>query len=677
MQFIYPLFLLAAAAIAIPIIIHLFYFRRFKKVYFTNVRFLKEVKEETSARSRLRNLLVLLMRCLAIIFLVLAFAQPFIPRQGAVSQGDKAVSIFVDNSFSMSSASEEVPLFELARIRASAIVQAYSETDQFQIITNDFEGRHQRLVSQEDALTLIEEIKISPSSRKLSTVLARQQQAMETAEAESRVVYHISDFQANTMDLELHSDTTLQLNLVPLQAVGERNISIDSAWFETPVQTLNQTNRLYVRVFNHADQPAENVRLSLHHEGQVKPVGTLEIPPRSALVDTVSMSILRAGWHDAELQITDYPVQFDDAYYFSFFVDEQIQTLLVEEQRANRYLQAAMRGVPSFQVTRQTAGNLDYAAFPSYQFIVVNDLKNISSGLAFELRQFVEDGGSLLVFPAAEAELSSYRSFLAGFPTNDLQAFDNTPRIVGQVNTDEFVFREVFENQRTNLKLPSTQGNYRFARSAARGEEPLLSYRDGSTFLAKYRIGQGHVYLCAAPLDESYSDLVLNGEIFVPMLYKMALSSGRRQQIAYTIGKNEVLVAELPRQLGGDQVYKMQGSQNTFIPGQRAVGSRMFLEVQNQIQEAGYFSLFQREEEPLIQYAFNYDRRESDLQTLSTDELRSALGPNVSILEAEQRADFRALVDERSQGLVLWRLCLILALLFLLAETLLLRFWKV
>ena len=81
MQFIYPAFLWALAALAIPIIIHLFYFRRFKKVAFSNVKFLQEVKEETSMRSRLRNLLVLLVRCLALAALVFAFAQPFIPSE--------------------------------------------------------------------------------------------------------------------------------------------------------------------------------------------------------------------------------------------------------------------------------------------------------------------------------------------------------------------------------------------------------------------------------------------------------------------------------------------------------------------------------------------------------------------------------------------------------------------
>ena len=164
MQFLFPTFLFALAALAIPIIIHLFYFRRFKTVYFTNVRFLREVKEESSSRRKLRNFLVLLMRCLAVAFLVFAFAQPFIPRntEGAKKR-EQAASIFIDNSFSMNALSRDVSLLEKAKMKAREIVQAYSNSDKFQILTNDFEGRHQRLVSKEEALNFIDEIKMTPS----------------------------------------------------------------------------------------------------------------------------------------------------------------------------------------------------------------------------------------------------------------------------------------------------------------------------------------------------------------------------------------------------------------------------------------------------------------------------------------------------------------------------------
>ena len=158
MQFLYPSFLWTLLALAIPIIIHLFYFRRFKRVYFTNVKFLKEVKEETSARRKVRNLLVLLSRMFAIAMLVFAFAQPFIPQNTEVQKGDKSVSVFIDNSFSMNALSEDVPLIEKAKQRAREVVNAYSVEDRFQILTNEFEGRHQRLVSKEDALALIDEV---------------------------------------------------------------------------------------------------------------------------------------------------------------------------------------------------------------------------------------------------------------------------------------------------------------------------------------------------------------------------------------------------------------------------------------------------------------------------------------------------------------------------------------
>ncbi|NNE29623.1 MAG: hypothetical protein HKN16_08295, partial [Saprospiraceae bacterium] len=125
MQFLFPGFLFALFALAIPVLIHLFYFRRFKKVYFTNVKFLKEVKEETNSRRRLRNFLILLSRLFAFAFIIFAFAQPFLPLDQEVQKGKKAVSVFVDNSFSMNALSEDVPLINQAKQKAREIVQGF------------------------------------------------------------------------------------------------------------------------------------------------------------------------------------------------------------------------------------------------------------------------------------------------------------------------------------------------------------------------------------------------------------------------------------------------------------------------------------------------------------------------------------------------------------------------
>lgn len=677
MQFLYPTFLFALAALAIPIIIHLFHFRRFKRVYFTNVRFLKEVKEETSARSRLRNLLVLIARLLAILFLVLAFAQPFIPQDTEVQQGIKNVSVYIDNSFSMSALSSDVALVEKAKQRGREIVEAYREEDRFQVLTNDFEGRHQRLIGKEEALELIDEIEISPAVRDLTNVISRQERVLSTAANGIPSVYLISDFQKNTTDLESYRDTTMEVNLVPLQAVRERNISIDSVWFEAPVQMLNQTNAVVIEIRNWSEEDVENIRLSLDYEGQTKPVGTLNIPARSSVLDTVNITILRNGWHEAILNITDYPVQFDDKYFFAFYVSDNISVLAINENLPNRFVDAAFNGIPYFSVDNRQSQNLDYSQFGEYQMIMLNDLENISTGLASELNSYMQNGGNVLVFPAKTADLSSYNSFLNNLPANEFQNYEEGEHQVTQVNTEEFIFKNVFENRSANLKLPTALGRFKSGRLNSRKEEPLLVFRDGGSYISKYQVGEGNFYLSLSPLDQEVNDLVQSGEIFIPMLYKMAISSAKQNRIAYTIGEDEV-IEKRHKSNTADLVYKIKSEEGgEFIPGQRVIGSKVFLTINDQIKEAGFYEWFLDEEDPIGIIAFNYDREESDLSYLSRDELSALTGDVMSIIDVNDNAVLTARIEERSQGIVLWRLCLILALVFLAVEILLLRFWRV
>lgn len=678
MQFLYPTFLYALLALAIPIIIHLFYFRRFKKVYFTNVKFLKEVKEETSARRKIRNLLVLLSRLLALAFLVFAFAQPFMPQDVEVKKGLKSVSLFIDNSYSMNSLSQDVPLLEKAKQRARDIIQAYSVEDRFQILTNDFEGRHQRMVSQEDALILIEEIKASPAVKELSKVLVRQKQALDGAENENAESYLISDFQKNITNIEEYADTSVAINLLPLQAVQEKNIAIDSCWFDAPVQMLNQTNPLIVKIKNYSAEDAEDVRLALKMDGQIKPVGTMNIPAGQSVIDTVNITILRTGWHKAQLSITDYPVQFDDNYFFSFNVAQQISVLSINGATQNKYLNAAFNGIESFKLTNKNTQSLEYSSFRNYDLIILNDLTSISSGLGFELTQYVKNGGNVLIFPSAQVNKDSYRSFLDGFPANQLENYQKQANEVSSINVEEFIFKDVYENRGAIFKLPVSQGNYKITKFASRGEEPIMTYRDGSTFIGKYKTEQGHLYLCAAPLNVELNNLVRNGEIFVPMLYKMAISTAKDDKIAYTIGRDDLL--ETDNQVkGAEMVYKLKSETEEFIPEQKAIGSKVILGMNNQINTAGYFDLYLKEEETLGVYAFNFDRKESELEYLNPTALKTLVKNNnsFSILDSSNSANFAQVVKDRSRGFILWRWCVILALIFLALEVLLLRYWKV
>lgn len=674
MQFLFPGFLLAGLAIAIPILIHLFYFRRFKPVYFTNVRFLREIKEETASRSRLRNLLVLLFRILTILFLVAAFAQPFLPKGESAGQGPKAVSIYLDNSFSMGALSRDVSLLEVARSKALQIVDGYGDADRFQILTNDYTGQEQRLVTREQARDLISSVTLSPKVADLTTVVQRQDQVLDREADRTKVSYLLSDFQRATAGWTGQVDTAMAINALPLQAVQEQNIAIDSAWFEGPVLIARQANPLVIQVRNTGQEEVEQVRLSIVENGQEKPIGQLSIPPGLEVRDTLIYTPQQAGWQGLELKVTDYPVQFDDTYYLAAEVREQINVLAIFNGRVTPYLDRGLSGLAAFQPTWQADSQIDYSRFGDYQLIILDDLPTLSSGLVAELTAYLQQGGNVLVFPkGGQTELKGYPDLAARTGIRSFGEWDGTPRNVSEINTNSFVFQDVYTNARANLRLPSSQGNYRLTASAPVNEEVLIRYRDGQVMLARYPVDMGNLFISSVPLDSEWSDLGKTGEVFVPMVYRMALSGRSSQEIAYTIGLDQEVELTVPVRRNAENLLRLRSQEEELIPAQRFVGSRVKLGTRQGLDHAGVYNVLDDQDALLGQVAFNYDRRESDLAVLSSDEI-TAMGFHIP--DETARADLSIWVGEQERGVVLWRWCVILALFCIAIESLLLRFWK-
>ncbi len=671
MQFLFPSVLWVLLALAIPIIIHLFHFRRFKKVYFTNVKFLKEIKEEKSTRNKLRNLLVLLSRLAAMACLIFAFAQPFLAKEASTKMGENYVSIFVDNSNSMMAASEDVPLLDKAKKKVEEIISAYGPSDNFQIFSHEMNGSQQRWLSQENTIPAIEEITVSPEVNLLSKVHFKQ---MQTAPEEgNHIIYYLSDFQKSITDFEFQSDTTTEVNFLPFQAVKENNISIDSAWFEAVVPSVNQNNKLYVRIKNYSNEKKDGVRLSIAHNGQTRPEGTVNIPANSSITDTINILVTEAGWQDMTIQIDDYPIQFDDQYFISFNVKSTVNTLSINQGSSNRYLTALFKGLSQFDLMNMTTANIQYDRFKEKDLVILDDLNSISSGLAAALEGYVSNGGNLLVFPSSTADVKSYNDLYARLGTNTLQEWNKEDQNVHKINTTEFVFNNVYESTGRNLKLPTTNGHFTFSNYSTRGGESLLEYRNGQDFITKYTLEKGNIYLCAAPLNKDFNDLAINAEIFVPLLYKVAYSKSQSEKISYTIGVDNLTEVNSVTD-GSEIIYKITGEQE-FIPGQTNQGNSTIITFNDMVQKAGFYKV-SLQDQVIKGLGFNFDRVESALEQFSVKELESQYGDKVNILDNNLNADLATIIKEKDQGVTLWRWFLILALVFLAIETLLLRFWK-
>lgn len=685
MNFSNPAFLFALSAIAIPIIIHLFNFRKFKTVYFSNVRFLKEVKQETQAKSKLKHLLVLAARILAISFLVFAFAQPYIPSDNKKAiVGDKAISIFIDNSFSMDAINKNGTLLDEAKKRAKEIVSAYKPTDRFQLFTNDFEGKHQRLLNKEEFTELIDEIKISPATRTIKEISARAFDVLQQSGIKNKQLFVLSDFQKSVSDVQLiKNDTSISVKLIPLIANEKSNVYIDTCWFETPVRQLNQVEKLHVRIKNVSEKVLENNSIKLFINNTQKTPASFSMDKNSETEVVLSFASRESGIQHCRIELNDFPVTFDDQFYFSFEVAKNIPVLAINGKESgtdNAYL-SKLFGSDSLFVFKSVAENqLDYAALATNRLIVLNELKSISSGLSLELKRFMENGGSVLVFPAKDIELDTYKEFCMANRANYYEKLDTANTKVDKINLEHPIYKDVFDKKTfsaTNLDLPKVNEYYALSKTTRSNEEYLLKLQNGNNFLSKYTVGKGKLYLSAVGINSNFSNLGKHA-LFVPTLYKIAIYSQTSTPLFYTISNDEII--ETNAVVVGENAFHIKNVNNSFdiIPEHKTMDSKLLIYTHNQINNAGNYHL-QSDKAIVTGLSFNFNRKESDLTCYTMEELNEQLSKNnlqnFATIESSQKS-LTSTLTELDQGKKLWKLCIILALVFFAAEVLLLRFMK-
>lgn len=677
MSFVYPGFLFALFAISIPIIIHLFHFRRFRKIFFSNVSFLQQLSDESKKQSRLRHLLVLAARVLAVSSLVLAFARPFIPVEDTlVSMDGNAVSIYIDNSFSMDALARQGRLLDDARQKAREIAEAYQSTDLFQLLTNDFEGRHQRFVTREEFLVMVDQVDVSPAVRTLAEVLSRQSALLQEAQRGSRRTYLISDFQkSSTLLEEVVADTTMVTTFLPLPAQATENMYIDSCWFASPVQLFGQTARLTVRIVNDSEQPVTTQPVRLFIDDVQRTIATYDVDAGGTAEVELSWTIGSTGIQQGWVEIVDYPVTFDDRLFFSYRVNEEIPVLSVYEGSPSPFLNALFGRDSIFRFGQMPVFSIDYSRFTDYGLIILDGLNGISTGLAFELQNFVDQGGHLLIFPGTSADLLSYQVFLGSLGADVYAGRDTIPVRVSMIDERHRLYDGVFEDLPENLDLPLVNEHYLLSRRLASSSQLLMQMQNGAPFLSVQDAGKGQLFLSAVPLNDAYSNFQRHA-LFVPTLVNIALQSQVVQLLYHTLGHNRP-VAVKGLSGGPEDVLYMRGLDMEVIPEQRRSGNQWNLFFYDQVSEAANYLLF-ADDEPIKGLSYNYDRRESALASHDMDDLSDELRNNglghIYLLDTSG-IDFEVALEELRMGRQLWRHFLVLALFFLLVEVALLR-WR-
>jgi hypothetical protein len=683
MRFIYPSFLWALLLIAIPIIIHLVNLRRHQTVYFSNVNLLKRVRRDTQKKSKLKQLLILACRVLTIAAMVLAFAKPYLP-QGAVEKqlAHNVVGIYIDNSFSMNAQGTEGRAIESAKQKAFAIVDGSRPDTKFALLTNSLSELQNRFYSKTEIVGLIADVETGHNWTSLSTIQSRFVNMMENFLLESnRSVYLVSDFQKHTTDIpEFEADSITAYHFVPVPVNKVSNIFIDSVWFEAPTHHLHQLEVLYAKIVNSSSEDYYQVPVNLYVNDTLKALSGIDLKAGEALTINLQYTNLSSGQQFGRIEITDYPITYDNTLYFAYEVKSELKALIIEQRsnRTTRNLRALFMNDSYIDLDVERADRLQISNLDNYSAIFLNELKGISTGLAEQLVKFVQEGGSLVIIPELVIDTDSYNNLFGLFGVPPVTEHDTITIPIGNVAYNHPLYTNVFKDDHDKVALPDIKWRYRFSTAQQFAESNILAFADQSKALSLSNIDYGKLYVFAFPFSPVENQF-MNHLLFLPTVYNMVLQSSFNQELYRVIGQShsfDIKLSESSR-TRNIMVKNLQNNVEMIPTTIQQRGNTLRLSINGDL-DAGFYRVYANNgtESGL---AFNYNLKESELEYFIGNELltqaRNAELSKTALIEASAKNMVSA-IERIEKGAHFWKLFIAFALMFIICEAAIIRFWK-
>lgn len=703
MEFLNPLALAALAAAAIPLIIHLFNFRRPRKVDFSSLEFVKELQKTTMQRVRIKQWLLLLLRILAIACLVIAFARPTLTGDVAGAVGGQArssVAVVIDNSLSMTLRDAEGEYLRQAKDIAAGIIDELGGGDEvFVLSTSSEQVSPPRYTNIGSAIEGVETIEPSTGSTPLSHVVARAGAVLEDASNLNREIYVISDLQqstfSDTVDASIPED--IRTYLLPIGERTHANLAVTDVRVESRIIEIGQPVRITATIVNYGTDPVEGYVASVFLDGDRVAQATADVAPNVPTTVTLTTTPQSRGWLEGIVRIEEDAFEFDNQRFFTLHVPERRSVLLVQgEGQETQYVELALspelgRNGVAFDVTTISETGLAAAGLSGYDAVVVIGPQSLSSGEIAALERYVSSGGGLFLTPASEASAGEYNDLLQALNAGRFTGFSGSlgsqRSIAGfdQVDLQHPLFEGVFNrrDRGADIQVESPDIYYAMNYTAGSGnEQTVVSLSNGFPFLQEIRHGQGVVFLLTVAPNARWSDLPVRG-LFIPMLYRSMYYLSASESVSgeqLTAARSTEL--RIPRVSEAEQLRLVSPGGTEYVPEQRNLFGALLLSIDGSVLDRlGIYDV--RSEDGLVRrVAVNLAAEESDLRTLADrqgrEQLEESLSEDVTLIDLDgaQPGDVVDAVAQQRTGVELWNLFLLLALTCLIAEMIVAKQWR-
>lgn len=660
LSFLNPSVLWGLLAVSIPIIIHLFNLRRVKKVEFSNIALLKRVKEETSAKKKPVELLILLARILFISLLVMAFAQPISKdRENALELNDTVV-IYLDNSLSMQKpVGSQSSAFDQAFSFANAIVDAYPDNTKFKFIENSYSNSLVVNYSKETIKDRLTELDFSSVNRGMPEIYQRLRNADFAGD-----VYLISDFQKQPGASlnEVTQDSSRNYYLVPVDSDNSGNLYFDSAYLENSFLLGELTNELKVSVRNEGDEDMTGVNLRLFFDNQLTSTALVDVAANGSFVHSFQVDRTAQGLNKARVTLEDSRVDFDNQFFLTLNNIEKINVFEIRSSGSGAFISRLFDDNELFNFQSFTTGNIDLNQLNEADLIVLNELDNFSNQLLSAINSFLSNEGSVVIIPSSGLGAGAYSDL--GIRLSD----DSRQRLqLASPDLQNPFFDGIFEEEARDISMPEATTYFRLRNA----EYSLLDFENGRSFLSKVNTtGSLYFYSCSFGTNQTSFP---SHSLFVPVMYKLALGSKVNLSRLYYSTNDETMIYPLENAVNNGIVNLTSGDE-VLTPDQRFVGANLIMEIPKDQINPGHYEVSMGGNS-LGTIAFNLPSSESGGLRFTDSELSQLAEANhVYLINASDSVDVEREITAGVKGIGLWRYALMLALFFLFVEIILIRY---
>ena len=661
-------------ALLIPIIIHLFNFRRHKLVYFSNTAVLRSIQQENAKTRKLKYLVTLLLRCLFIAALVLAFAFPYRPeKQLNVNTAESLVGIYIDNSMSMKGQSQRTTMIEDARQSARDLVHKLNPSNRYLLMTNSFEVQNEYPMNQEEILDQLDRMNPDGAPVPMGEVMERFEMLRKQHGFTASTLFVYSDFQSNTFDLSAaKADTTMQVVVVPMTPEFKTNLYIDSVWLASPIVQAGLTNDLMVRVVNQGDKEVKGLPINFTMNGAMAASTTVDLEKNGTAEVEMQFVVENNGDQRCFVALNDHPITFDDTYNFVLSVKPSLSVVELGSQSSSCAL--LFEDDDQFHYTLMEPSRFDMAAIAQAQMLIVNESAVMNETLQQTLLDAVSEGASLMVFPSTDDPKNN--SYLYNKLGITLMEIDTNNTAAEDLAQQHAFFNDMILDLPQHPDLPKVKQHVRMRPNGL--ATPLLTMQNGDPMLMMESVGKGQAFVMATALDAEWSNLSDNA-IFVPMMVKMAFMGGKMDKLSYTIGKDKMLVlGEI--NLEGDHHFLIANTDRSFelMPASEVRNGKVYLYLNDNLPLAGFYDLLVNDTINRVT-AWNESRVESKMDFTERDAIEPVFArAGFDVAAVLDTSDFATadLVEAMAHQSSQWKLFALIALLALLGEIAVLRFWK-